>query len=202
MRLRLWVWMICAVLALIMSGLAGWTLVNPRQQFAAQQTTGVATVGGPFTLIGTDGKTVTEKAFLGKPTAYFFGFTYCPEVCPTTLYELTGRIAELGEDADKMNYVFVSVDSGRDGPEEIKKYLSSFDRRIVGLTGSEAQIDAAAKAFRIYYKRVPVEGGDYTMDHTASVLLMDAEGKFFGTVDYEESPEIMLAKLKRLAEEG
>lgn len=202
MRARHWVLISCAVLAVGMSLLLLSSVFDGPGSGAFRQSTGTATVGGPFTLTGTDGKAVTEQSFLGKPTAYFFGFTFCPEVCPTTLYELTGRIKELGAEADRLNFVFVSVDSGRDGPDEMKSYLTAFDERIVGLTGNEAQIAAAAKAFRVYYKRVPVEGGDYTMDHTASVLLMDSKGGFFGTVAYEEAPDVMLAKLKRLAAEG
>lgn len=163
---------------------------------------GVATVGGPFTLTGTDGQTVTEKELLGKPSAIFFGFTFCPEVCPTTLSELSALAEQLGPDADRLNLVFISVDAERDGPAEMKQYLTAFDNRIIGLTGTPDQIDAAAKAFKIYYTKVPLEGGDYTMDHTASVLLMDAKGKFFGTMAYEEEMTVMLAKLKRLVSAG
>jgi protein SCO1/2 len=94
--------------------------------------------------------------------------------------------------------VFVSVDSERDGPEEMKQYLEAFDDRIIGLTGTAEQIDSVAKAYKIYHAKVPLEGGDYTMDHTASVILMDADGRFFGTMDYEEEASVMLSKLKRL----
>ncbi|MIL09465.1 SCO family protein, partial [Salmonella enterica subsp. enterica] len=163
---------------------------------------GVATVGGPFTLTGVDGQAVTEKDLLGKPSAIFFGFTYCPEVCPTTLSELSALADQLGSDADELNLVFISVDAERDGPEEMKQYLTAFDSRIIGLTGTPEQIDAAAKAFKIYYTKVPLDDGDYTMDHTASVILMDAYGKFFGTMAYEEAMSVMLAKLKRLIGEG
>lgn len=174
-------------------------LVNSRQPPVAQTGTGVAAIGGPFTLTRSDGKAVTERDFLGKPTAIFFGFTFCPEVCPTTLYELTGLIKELGPEADKMNFVFVSVDWGRDGPKEMASYLSAFDGHIQGLSGTEAEIETVTKAYRVYYKRVPVEGGDYTIDHTASVYLMDGKGQFIGTLAYGEARDTMLEKLKRLA---
>ncbi|MBP0440420.1 SCO family protein [Tianweitania sediminis] len=192
-----------AILALLLT-VVGFTIVTGSNQVGPGQprSTGVATVGGPFTLTATDGKTVTEKDLLGKPSAIFFGFTFCPEVCPTTLFELTALAEQLGSDADKLNFVFISVDPERDGPEEMKQYISAFDNRIIGLTGTVEQIDAAAKAFKIYYAKVPLENGDYTMDHTASVLLMDGQGKFFGTMAYEEAADVMLAKLKRLVNEG
>lgn len=146
-------------------------------------------------------RTVTEKDLLGKPSVIFFGFTYCPDVCPTTLFELTALAEQLGPDADRINLVFISVDAERDGPTEMKQYLEAFDDRIIGLTGTDEQIDAAAKAYKIYYSKVPLERGDYTMDHTASVILMDADGRFFGTIDYEEDSAMQLAKLKRLIAE-
>lgn len=187
-------------IAVIVTGatLIGFTLLTASRQSATVTAGGTAAVGGPFTLTGTEGQTVTEKDLLGKPSAIFFGFTFCPEVCPTTLSEFTSLAERLGKDADKLNFVFISVDSGRDGPAEMKQYLTAFDPRIIGLTGTEEQLQAAAKAFRIYFRRVPVEGGGYTMDHTASVLLMDSQGRFFGTMAYEEAPDTMLAKLKRL----
>lgn len=190
-----------AVLAVGM-GLAAVTIIAKNRQLDVQsRSTGVATVGGPFQLVGTEGQTVSEKDLLGKPSAVFFGFTYCPDVCPTTLFELTTLAEQLGPDADKLNFVFISVDFGRDGPEEMKQYLQAFDSRIIGLTGTAEQIDAVAKAYKIYYAKVPLEGDNYTMDHTASVILMDAEGRFFGTMDYEEEASTMLAKLKRLIRE-
>jgi protein SCO1/2 len=176
-------------------------IAENRQSGVQSRSTGVATVGGPFQLTGTEGQTVSEQDLLGKPSAVFFGFTYCPDVCPTTLFELTTLAEQLGSEADKLNFVFVSVDSERDGPAEMKQYLEAFDDRIIGLTGTAEQIDAVAKAYKIYHAKVPLEGGDYTMDHTASVILMDADGRFFGTMDYEEEASVMLAKLKRLISE-
>ncbi|MCP4380046.1 MAG: SCO family protein [Hyphomicrobiales bacterium] len=175
-------------------------LADTDQVAVAKQGTGVASVGGPFTLTDEDGNRVTEADFIGKPTAMFFGFTFCPEVCPTTLFELTGYIEKLGPDADKLNYVFVSVDWERDGPAELATYISAFDERIRGLSGTEAEIAAVAKAYRVFYRRVPTDDGDYTVDHTASVYLMDSEGQFVGTISYDEDPDNALAKLKRLAE--
>ncbi|MCX5581648.1 SCO family protein [Kaistia terrae] len=184
--------------------LVGFTaLVNSRQAApgrsgTAQSGTGGASIGGPFTLTRGDGKQVTQTDFLGKPTAIFFGFTFCPEVCPTTLYELSGLIKELGPEAEKVNFAFVSVDWGRDGPKELASYTSAFDSHIQGLSGTEAEIETVTRAYRVYYKRIPVDGGDYTIDHTASVYLMDKDGNFVGTLAYGEARNTMLEKLKRL----
>lgn len=193
---------IAAAVLAIVATLAAFSILIDSRRTPAPQSTGVATVGGPFTLSGTEGQEVTEKDLLGKPSAVFFGFTFCPDVCPTTLFELASLMEQLGSDADRINFVFVSVDSGRDGPKEMREYLGAFDDRIIGLTGTEEQIDVVTKAYKVYYARVPVEGGDYTMDHTASVLLMDSNGQFFGTMAYEEASDVMLAKLKRLIGEG
>jgi protein SCO1/2 len=155
----------------------------------------------PFTLTDQLGRKVTEHDLLGRPVVVFYGFTYCPEVCPTTLADMTNWLSELGPDADRLGVYFVTVDPGRDTPEELAKYLASFDPRIRGLTGTAADIDGVAKAFGIYYKRVEIEGGAYTMDHTASVLLLDATGRFAGTISYQEAKPAALAKLRRLAEQ-
>ena len=155
----------------------------------------------PFTLIDQSGAKVTEHDMLGRPAVVFFGFTYCPEVCPTTLADLTAWLGELGPDADKLGLFFVTVDPARDTPSELGKYLSSFDPRIRGLTGNAADIDGVAKAFGIYYKRVEIEGG-YTMDHTATILLLDSSGRFAGTISYQEAKDVAVAKLKHLTRDG
>lgn len=160
---------------------------------------GTALVGGAFTLTSEDGNPVTDADFKGKPTAIFFGFTFCPDVCPTTLFELSGLIEALGPQADKLNFAFVSVDWERDGPQQLARYTSSFDARIEGLSGTQEQIDAVTKAYRVYYKKVPTDDGGYTIDHTASVYLMDKDGQFVGTLSYGEEHQSMLEKLKRLA---
>ncbi len=155
----------------------------------------------PFALLDQSGRKVTERDLLGRPAVVFFGFTFCPEVCPTTLADITNWLGELGPDADRLGVFFDTVDPGRDTPDELAKYLTSFDPRIRGLTGTAADIDGVAKAFGIYYKRVEIEGGGYTMDHTASVLLLDASGRFAGTISYQEAKEAALAKLRHLAEQ-
>jgi protein SCO1/2 len=154
-------------------------------------------IGGPFALIDTNGKPVTDADLKGKPSALFFGYTYCPDVCPTTLVEAGGWLKALGPDADKLRIAFVSVDPERDTPEQMKLYLSSFDDRILGLTGTRAAVDQAIKAYRVYARKTPHDD-TYLMDHTASVYLMDKDGKFVGIVNYGEPADRAVAKLKRL----
>lgn len=159
---------------------------------------GEAAIGGPFTLVDTNGATVTEKTYAGRPVAIFFGFTHCPDVCPTTLAELTALLQQLGPDAEKLAVLFVTVDPERDTPDSMKSYISSFSDRIVGLTGSEAQIADVVEKYKVYRRKVPLDGGDYTMDHTAAVFLMGPDGRFRGTLSFGEAQADSLAKLKRL----
>ncbi|MCX5496266.1 SCO family protein [Kaistia dalseonensis] len=156
-------------------------------------------IGGPIDLIAQDGKAFSNADLKGQPFAIFFGFTRCPNVCPTTLSDLTLDLDDLGPLADRMKVLFVSVDPERDNPASMKDYLSAFDPRIIGLSGTPEQIATLAKAYRVFYEKVPTPGGDYTMNHTASVYLMDADGKFTGTINFQEERSTQLAKLKRLA---
>lgn len=173
------------------------------QQTAGNENSGsliepLAAIGGPFELVDGNGDTVTDATFAGKPLVLFFGFTYCPDVCPTTLSELQGWIEALGPDADKLNYAFVTVDPERDTPDVMRDYVWAFDTRIAPLTGSREQIDAVIKAYRVYAKKVPLDDGDYTMDHSAAVYLMNSDNKFVGTIAYAEAEETALQKLRRL----
>jgi len=160
------------------------------------------TIGGPFALTTQTGALLSDTDLRGEPFAVFFGFTYCPEICPTTLWEMTQALKELGPDANKLKVVFISVDPARDTPEALSLYLQAFDPRIIGLTGSEEDLAAVGRAYRAYWKKIPTDDGDYTMDHTASIYLMDAEGRFFGTIPYGEPMEPRLAKLQRLIDES
>ncbi|WP_029063843.1 SCO family protein [Labrenzia sp. DG1229] len=183
--------------------LAGVSGVLVYQQTAGNENSGgliepLAAIGGPFELIDGNGETVTDATFAGKPTVLFFGFTYCPDVCPTTLSELQGWMDALGDDAEKLNYAFVSVDPERDTPEVMRDYVWAFDKRITPLTGSRDQVDAMIKAYRVYAKKVPLDDGDYTMDHSAAVYLMNADNKFVGTIAYQEAEDTALPKLRRL----
>ena len=158
----------------------------------------VPSIGGSFALIDQSGKAFSNADLDGKPYAIFFGYTHCPDVCPATLFEMSEVLRKLGPDADRLRMVFVTIDPARDTPTLLKEYLSAFDPRIVGLTGTAETIDEAAKAFHTFYRKVPGKDGDYSMDHSASVILMDAEGKFAGTISYREDVDARLDKLKRL----
>ena len=158
--------------------------------------------GAPFALVDQNGAEITEAAFRDHPTVLFFGFTNCPEICPTTLFELDGWLKQIGDEGKDINAYFISIDPERDTPEVLKNYVSGVSQRIVGITGEPAKVTDMSKAYGIYSKRVELEGGGYTMDHTASVLLLNRRGEFAGTIAYGESADTAIAKLKRLATES
>ncbi|MBB3769672.1 protein SCO1/2 [Angulomicrobium tetraedrale] len=154
-------------------------------------------VGGPFRLVDQDGRAVTQADFAGEPFLVFFGFTHCPDVCPTALYDLSQLFEALGPDADKVRGLFVTVDPERDTPEVMKSYLGSFDARIRGLSGSPEQVAAIIRAYRVYARKVPTGDGDYTMDHTAIVYLMGKDGSFIAPFNLKRPPEEAAADLRR-----
>ena len=156
---------------------------------------GVPGVGGPFTLVDQDGRTVTERDFAGATHLLFFGFTHCPDVCPTTLQQISDVLAALGPRGKDMKVAFVTVDPERDDPASLKSYLSSFDPRISGLTGTPDQVTAVEKAYRAYARKVPSKSGDYVMEHTAIVYVMDAQNHFLGALDLSRPPEQTAAEL-------
>ena len=155
--------------------------------------------GAPFMLVAQDGSPITEKAFQGQPTLVFFGFTHCPEVCPTTLFEMNGWLKALGAEGDNIKAYFVSVDPERDTPELLKVYVSNVTERVIGVSGEPDKIAAMIKSFGVYARKVPTSGGDYTMDHTASVFLLNSAGDFHGTIAYGENADTAVEKLRRLA---
>lgn len=157
----------------------------------------IAAVGGPFHLEDQNGKPVSDEDMKGRPFLVFFGFAHCPDVCPTTLFEMSEVIRQLGKDADRIGALFITVDPERDTPAVLKDYLSSFDPHLRGLSGDPAAINAAIKAYRVYAKKIPLEGGDYTMDHTAVVYLMDKDGHFVAPFNLKRSPEAAAAELRR-----
>jgi protein SCO1 len=156
-----------------------------------------AAIGGPFRLVDQNGQTVTDQDLKGAPYLVFFGFTHCPDICPTTLMELSDVLDKLGPDAARVGALFITVDPERDTPAELKDYLSSFNPRFRGLTGDPDAIAAVAKTYRVYLKKVPLENGDYTMDHTALVYLMDKNGKFVAPFNLKRRPEDAAADLRR-----
>ena len=168
-----------AVLLLTLAaGLGGYAWISPRLD--RQQGSGVALVGGPFTMTDQNGRRVTEKDFLGKHMLVFFGYTYCPDICPTELQVMMAALDQLGPDAEKVQPVFVSIDPARDTPEVMKAYVENFGSRLIGLTGSPDEVAAMAKAYRAYYAK----SGDtsspdaYLMDHSSIIYLMGTDGRF------------------------
>jgi len=188
--LRYGIWAAIAVLSLFLV----FTYVNTR---FGSQAEGVK-LGAPFTLTDQNGAPITEAAFEGHPSVLFFGFTHCPEVCPTTLFEISGWLKDLGDEGKDLRVFFISVDPERDTPDVMKGYTQAFTDRITGITGKPDEVDKVLKAWKIYAKKVPTENGDYTMDHTASVILLDRNGRLKSTIDYKESKDVALKKLQLL----
>jgi protein SCO1/2 len=155
-----------------------------------------AAIGGPFRLTDQEGRTVTEQDLKGHASLVFFGFTHCPDVCPTTLFDISEVMRALGPDANRLRAVFVTVDPERDTQPVLKDYLSSFDPHLTGLTGDPAAIATVAKEYRVYYKKVPLDDGSYTMDHTAIVYLMDKSGQFVSPFSLKRTPEASAADLR------
>jgi len=156
-----------------------------------------AAIGGPFQLTDQHGRTVTDKSLKGKPTLIFFGYTHCPDVCPTSLFEMSEVLRALGKDADKVNAYFVSVDPERDTQAVMKDYLASFDPHLEGLSGDPADVAKVLTSYRVYAKKVPAKDGDYTMDHTALIYLMDRNGQFVSPFNLKRSPEEAATDLRR-----
>lgn len=156
-----------------------------------------AAIGGPFRLINQDGQTVTDQDLRGRPFLVFFGFTHCPEICPTALFEISEILRKLGPDGDRARGLFITVDPERDTPAVLKEYLSSFDPRLSGLTGDADAIAAVAKSYRAIYRKVPLEQGGYTMDHTAIVYLMDKQGRFVAPFSLKRTTEASVGELRK-----
>src|ERR1700693_2126881 len=155
-----------------------------------------AAIGGPFQLTDQAGQTVTDKSMQGRPSLIFFGFTHCPDVCPTTLFEISEVLKAMGKDADRVNAYYISVAPDWDTKAPMKEYLSSFDPLLQGLTGNAEEIAKVLSEYRVYAKKVPLKDGDYTMDHTALVYLMDRDGKFVSPFNINRKPEDAASDLK------
>lgn len=184
-----------AVVAALLLGAAAWFVPGLMRDGNAPS---VFEIGGPFVLASSKGGVVDSKALAGKPYAVFFGFTHCPEVCPTTLYELSSTLGALGDGAKDFRVFFITVDPERDTVEAMKDYVANFDPRIEALVPTPEQLKTLASDFRVYYAKVPGSDGGYTMDHTATVFLFDGSGRLAGTLGYDEAADNRLAKLKRL----
>jgi len=155
-------------------------------------------IGGPFRLVDQNGRTFTDADLKGKWSLIYFGYTHCPDACPTTLNEIAIALQDLGPKRDVVRPVFITVDPERDTPEVLKSYVTSFDAPILALTGTPAEIAQAAKDYRVYYAKHPEPGGDYSMDHSSVIYVMDPEGRFTATFTPESSPEDIAARLKKL----
>lgn len=193
-RLRLVLWVVVGLVAAAVVVL----LWRQAESPGADQTA-LGPIGGPFTLTGTDGKPFASSRLNGKPAAIFFGFTHCPDVCPTTLARLARLRKQLGKGDDALSIVFISVDPERDTPAEVGNYMKLYETPVVGLTGSPAQIEQVKQQFGIYSRKVDQPGGGYSVDHTAAVLLMDRNGEFVATLSPEEGDAVALDKLRRIS---
>jgi protein SCO1/2 len=190
--IRITAWALLAAV-LLLAGLSYVGFGTLRDKAAS-----LADIGGAFTLASARGGAVDSDSLRGNPYAIFFGFTHCPEVCPTALYEMSALLAKLGDDATDFRVFFVTVDPERDTVEVMKDYIANFDPRIEALVPSLEQLPKLAADFRVHYAKVPTSGGGYTMDHTASIFLIDGDGRFAGTIAYGEAADMREAKLRKL----
>jgi protein SCO1/2 len=190
---RTWLWVAVAALAL-----TAITAALLLRQEPAPSGFGVS----QFDLVDHAGRPVDETVLVGHPSVLFFGFTHCPDVCPTTLAEMTAWFEALGEEGRDLQAYFVSVDPERDTPAILADYVGWTGDRVTALTGELSEVDKLAKAWGVYYAKVPVEGGGYTLDHTASVFLLDRSGGFQGTIAYREDTATAIGKLRNLLEKS
>ncbi len=194
MRTAIW-----TTAGIVLVAVAVFFAVQRGEDGKAQRLQANSKIGAPFELIDQNGEPITEKAMAGKPAMVFFGFTHCPDVCPTTLLETATWLGELGKEGETIQPFFITIDPERDTPEIMKAYVENFSDRVTGITGNPDKIAKLAEAWHVYHKKIPLDGGGYTMDHTASVFLVDSEGNFRGTIAFSENSDAALAKLKRLA---
>ena len=194
-RLQLVLW---AIVGIVAAGVALFIVLGPepRPELSVRPAEDVqSSIGGPFTLTDAEGELFSSTALTGRPHAIFFGFTHCPDVCPTTLARLVRLREELG--SDSFDIVFITVDPERDGPEEVGKYAELFDTPIIGLTGSVEEIEKVKAQYGVFAAKSD-DSDNYNVDHTASVFLMDRGGRFDSTIALEEEREPALAKLRRI----
>ena len=191
-RLRAILWVLVGLAAI------GGILVALQSRSPQSSSADLASIGGPFTLVGSDGRPFSSSRLNGKPAAIFFGFTHCPDVCPTTLARLVKLRRQAGKGDEALSIVFITVDPERDGPAEVGGYASLFGAPVIGLTGSPADIERVKKQFGVFSQKVDQPGGGYSVDHSAAVFLMDRNGKFVATLSPEESDNVALAKLQRI----
>ncbi|HEY5048910.1 MAG TPA: SCO family protein [Rhizomicrobium sp.] len=193
-RLRTLLITLTAVFAVLSAGLVWYA----STQLPAEQTDGQAGagIGGPFVLTDQDGQRRSDRDFRGRFVLLYFGYTYCPDVCPTTLQSIADALAMLGPDAARVVPVFITVDPARDTPAALKKYLAAFGPRFVGLTGNEAAIARVAHAWRVYFARHPAPGGGYSVDHSGTIYLLGPDGKLATIYDATEGAKALASDLR------
>lgn len=194
-RLRLALWLLVGLAA---AGFAAALLLQREAGPTAAEPTGAPTIGGPFTLTGSDGTPFSSTRLSGSPYVIFFGFTHCPHICPTTLARLTKLRGQIPDGERKLPILFVSVDPERDKPQDVGRYSELFGTPVIGLTGTPAAIEQVKKQFGVYSRKVPSSDGNYSVDHTTSVFLMDGQGRFVATISPAEEDAVALQKLQRL----
>ena len=199
-KLRIAVWVLIVLMAAFLGAGSFYFTRSPETANSG------GPFGVPFTLVAQDGKPITEQAFRGRPSAVFFGYTHCPDVCPTTLFEMDGWLKKVDPDGSRLGAYFVTVDPERDTPAIMNEYVSNVSKRITGISGPVDKVTAMVHGFRVYAVKVPADdknpGGDYTMDHSASVYLLDGQGRFAGTISYQEDPATAVKKLENLIKKG
>jgi protein SCO1 len=195
-KLRIALWVVVGIAAI---GLAMLLVNQRRTESPSREQVTLTSFGGPFTLTGADGQPFSSASLNGKPYAIFFGFTHCPDACPTTLARMVKLRKQLSAGERAFEILFVTVDPERDTPAEVGKYAALFNSPITGLTGSPAVVEQVKKQFGIYSKKVPDGQGGYSVDHTSTVLLFDKSGGFSGTISPEEADSMAQAKLKRIS---
>jgi protein SCO1/2 len=163
------------------------------------QAIGTAVIGGAFSLVDTDGKRVSSEDFRGKLMLVFFGYTHCPDVCPTELQNMAEVLDRLGPAANQVAPIFISVDPARDTPAVLAAYVKNFSPRVVGLTGTPDEVASAAKAYRVYFRKADGGSEDYTVDHSAFVYLMDRNGNYITHFLFNTSPDALVQEIKQHA---
>ncbi len=186
-----------AIIVFLAVGVAFFVWKDDVQRWVAND---VAEIGGPFELVSHEGEAFTRDDLIGQPHILYFGFTFCPDLCPTTLFQIASVVETLGKKAAPLKVAFITVDPERDTVALLKDYVGAFHDDFIGLTGSPEAIAEATKAYRVFYRKVELEDGDYTMDHTASALLFNADGSYADAIAYDEENASAEAKIERLVE--
>jgi protein SCO1 len=194
-------WLLVIVSGFLIGALIGFgaMILNTDMHQNRVVTSGTALVGGPFELVGKDGKTVTDEDFRGRYMLVFFGFTHCPDICPAELQVMSAVLDDLGADADKVVPIFITLDPERDTPDKVSAYVANFGPNFVGLTGSPEQIAKAAKEYRVVYQKFQDEsmGDNYSIDHSALLYLMGPDGQFLTHIPYGTPADKMAETVRR-----